>query len=62
MLLAKQSARAGDVVVLDVRPAEEYASGHLPHARSLPLDELGTKLKSCPSKRRWWRIAAAGSA
>jgi rhodanese-related sulfurtransferase len=40
-----QRARAGDVVVLDVRPAEEFASGHLPHARSLPLDELKRKLK-----------------
>ena len=43
-----QRARAGDVVVLDVRPAEEYASGHLPHARSLPLDELRRKLKELP--------------
>jgi len=41
-------ARAGDVIVLDVRPAEEYASGHLPHARSLPLDELKRKLKELP--------------
>lgn len=43
-----ERARAGDVVVLDVRPAEEYASGHLPHARSLPLDELKKKLKELP--------------
>jgi rhodanese-related sulfurtransferase len=45
-----QRARAGDVVVLDVRPAEEYASGHLPHARSLPLDELKKKLKELPTE------------
>ena len=44
-----QRAHAGDVVVLDVRPAEEYASGHLPHARSLPLDELKKKLKDLPT-------------
>jgi rhodanese-related sulfurtransferase len=44
-----QRARAGDVVVLDVRPIEEYASGHLPHARSLPLDELKKKLKDLPT-------------
>jgi rhodanese-related sulfurtransferase len=42
--------RDGDVVVLDVRPAEEYASGHLPHARSLPLDELKKRLKELPSE------------
>jgi rhodanese-related sulfurtransferase len=35
-------------VVLDVRPVDEYASGHLPHARSLPLDELKKKLKELP--------------
>ena len=45
-----QRARAGDVVVLDVRPPEEYASGHLPHARSLPLDELKKRLKELPTE------------
>jgi rhodanese-related sulfurtransferase len=45
-----QRARAGDVIVLDVRPAVEYASGHLPHARSLPLDELKRKLKELPTE------------
>lgn len=43
-----ERASAGDVIVLDVRPEEEYASGHLPHARSLPLDELKKKLKALP--------------
>jgi rhodanese-related sulfurtransferase len=41
-------AKAGEVVVLDVRPAEEFASGHLPHARSLPLNELRKKLAELP--------------
>jgi rhodanese-related sulfurtransferase len=41
-------ARTGEVVVLDVRPAEEFASGHLPHARSLPLHELRKKLAGLP--------------
>jgi len=40
--------RRGDVVVLDVRPAEEYAAGHIPGARSIPLDELGRRLKDLP--------------
>lgn len=31
---------AGDVVVLDVRPAVEYSAGHLPGARSVPLERL----------------------
>ena len=41
-------ALSGDVIVLDVRPAEEFASGHLPHARSLPLAELRKKLAGLP--------------
>jgi rhodanese-related sulfurtransferase/DNA-binding transcriptional ArsR family regulator len=31
---------AGDVVLLDVRPGEEYAAGHIPGARSAPIGEL----------------------
>lgn len=45
-LLAR--ARRGEVVVLDVRPAEEYATAHLPHARSLPLPELAQRLAELP--------------
>ncbi len=41
-------ARRGEVVVLDVRPAEEYASAHLPHARSIPLAELAHRLAELP--------------
>ena len=32
--------KAGDVVVLDVRPTAEYAAGHIPGARSVPVSEL----------------------
>ena len=31
---------AGDVVVLDVRPATEFEAGHIPGARSVPVGEL----------------------
>ena len=41
-------AAAGDVLVLDVRPADEYAAAHLPHARSLPMDELKKRLAELP--------------
>jgi rhodanese-related sulfurtransferase len=36
--------RAGEVVLLDVRPTEEYQAGHLPEAISIPLDELERRL------------------
>jgi len=45
-MLAK--ARAGEVILIDVRPASEYATGHLPNARSMPLDELKRRLAELP--------------
>ena len=41
-------ARQGEVVVLDVRPGGEFAAGHLPFARSLPLEELRQRLAELP--------------
>jgi len=41
-------AKKGDIVVLDVRPAAEYAAAHLPFARSIPLDELKLRLAELP--------------
>jgi rhodanese-related sulfurtransferase len=40
--------RSGDVIVLDVRPAVEFESGHIPGALSLPLDELEECLGDLP--------------
>src|SRR3954454_1173488 len=39
---------AGDVVVLDVRPAPEFDAGHIPGARSVPVAELRQHLRSLP--------------
>lgn len=39
------------VTVVDIRPAEEYAAGHVPGALSLPLDELGERLDELPEER-----------
>lgn len=36
------------VIVLDVRPTEEYTVGHLPHARCLPITELEARLSELP--------------
>ena len=40
--------RAGDVVVLDVRPSDEYAAGHLPGAVNVPPGELEERLSAVP--------------
>jgi rhodanese-related sulfurtransferase len=39
--------RAGDTVVLDVRPAAEFEAGHIAGARSVPIGEL-RRLRSLP--------------
>lgn len=40
--------REGAVTVLDVRPVEEYWSGHIPGAISIPLKELERRLADLP--------------
>jgi rhodanese-related sulfurtransferase len=40
--------RRGDIVLVDVRPEEEYAAGHIEGARSIPLDELERRLAELP--------------
>ncbi|HEX5648698.1 MAG TPA: metalloregulator ArsR/SmtB family transcription factor [Steroidobacteraceae bacterium] len=44
------SARLGrrDVVVIDVRPAAEFAAGHIAGARSVPPDEVRRQLRALP--------------
>jgi rhodanese-related sulfurtransferase/DNA-binding transcriptional ArsR family regulator len=41
-------AEQGTVTVLDVRPRQEYAAGHIPGAVSIPLDELADRLADLP--------------
>src|ERR671936_1185168 len=48
--LVKRLAR-GDIVLVDVRPAEEYAAGHIEGARSIPIDELERRLAELPADR-----------
>lgn len=41
----------GSVVLLDVRPPEEFAAGRLPGALSIPLPELATRLSELPREK-----------
>ena len=43
--------RTGDVVLVDVRPAEEFAAGHISGAKSIPLAELEGRLAELPADR-----------
>jgi rhodanese-related sulfurtransferase len=44
--------QAGAVTLLDVRPAEEYRSGHIAGAVSIPLPELKRRLRELPKRRQ----------
>jgi rhodanese-related sulfurtransferase/DNA-binding MarR family transcriptional regulator len=41
----------GDVVLVDVRPAEEFEAGHIEGARSIPIAELNDRLAELPADR-----------
>ena len=45
-------ARSRDVVVIDVRPPEEYAAGHIAGALSIPLGQLERRLRTLPRNKR----------
>ncbi|MFZ5617898.1 MAG: ArsR/SmtB family transcription factor [Pseudomonadota bacterium] len=44
----RRRMKAGTVTVLDVRPAEEFALGHLPRAINIPVGELKRRLSELP--------------
>src|SRR3954454_19246323 len=46
-----QRLRRGDVVLVDVRPTEEYDAGHIDGARSIPIEELQQRLAELPADR-----------
>jgi rhodanese-related sulfurtransferase/predicted transcriptional regulator len=41
--------RRGDAVLVDVRPPEEFAAGHIEDSRSIPLEELERRLDELPA-------------
>ena len=49
--LTRRLEDGDDLVVLDVRPAAEYAAGHLPGAVSIPVGELRRRLAELPGDR-----------
>jgi rhodanese-related sulfurtransferase len=46
-----ERARKGLVTVLDVRPAAEFAAGHVPGAVNIPIDELERRLSELPRRK-----------
>ena len=46
-----ERARKGLVTVLDVRPPEEFAAGHVPGAVNIPIHELEKRIRELPKRR-----------
>jgi rhodanese-related sulfurtransferase/DNA-binding transcriptional ArsR family regulator len=44
-------AKKGEVVLLDVRPSDEYEQSHLPYAISVPISDLQKELKNLPKNK-----------
>ncbi|UUZ86989.1 metalloregulator ArsR/SmtB family transcription factor [Paenibacillus sp. P26] len=42
---------SGEVILLDVRPEDEYAAGHIPGAISVPMEELENYLSTLPKEK-----------
>jgi len=49
-----------DALVLDVREADEFASGHIPKAINLPLSQLRSRYAELPKDRDIWVCCAVG--
>ena len=47
----RRRLEAGDVTLIDVRPADEFAAGHLAGAVSVPLADLPQRLNELPKRR-----------
>ena len=46
-------ARSGKIVILDTRPASEFAAGHIAGALSVPVDDLKRRLAELPKTKEF---------
>jgi rhodanese-related sulfurtransferase/DNA-binding transcriptional ArsR family regulator len=46
----RRRLNAGDVTLIDVRPGDEFAAGHIPGALSVPVTKLGNRLRELPKR------------
>ena|SRR5688572_12651009 len=48
-----QKMKTKKIILLDIRPAEEYNAGHLPDAMSVPIEKLPAILKKLPKTKEY---------
>ena len=52
--------QAGEVTLIDVRNPDEYAEGHIPGARLIPLPELAARVAEVPTDREVHVVCQSG--
>jgi rhodanese-related sulfurtransferase len=52
---------AGDGLVVDVRETDEYAAGHVPGVRSIPMGQLPRRMDELDRERPVYLICASGN-
>jgi rhodanese-related sulfurtransferase len=45
--------KSGEIVLLDVRPEQEYVAGHIAGARSMPVADLKARLAELPKNQKY---------
>jgi rhodanese-related sulfurtransferase len=58
---ATQYINQGKTLLLDVRSADEYATGHLPNAKNIPLPELSGRLAEIDKSKKQVVITVCAS-
>lgn len=56
-----EEAVASGATILDVREAAEYAFGHIPGAKSMPMGELSTRMKELDPEQTIYVICRTGT-
>lgn len=54
------AVRSGHPVIVDVREPQEYAAGHVPGARSMPLGGLVVRVEELPKDRPVYVVCQKG--
>lgn len=59
--ISNEQAAAGEGLILDVREAAEYAFGHIPGAKSIPMGELSTRMNELEKAQTIYVICRTGT-
>jgi rhodanese-related sulfurtransferase len=61
-LQATQLINSRNAAIVDIRTPEEFAKGSLPHARNLPADKVGERMRELKKDKPVIIVCATGSA